>query len=130
MAEITSLGISVPNSDIRRIVTGNHNKIMGLFLIYLRSPADSRAALAKEILHQLAGHLAIVEERLFPEIRALGTQGQTLVGNAERQHEELKAMILPGTWEQAEGDDDQEWDQFFEETPRRTGPSAVRDRRA
>ena len=67
MAEITSLGISVPNSDIRRIVTGNHNKIMGLFLIYLRSPADSRAALAKEILHQLAGHLAIVEERLFPQ---------------------------------------------------------------
>ena len=111
MAEITEN--SVLNSDIRRAVKGNHKKLLGLFLIYLGSPADSRQTLAEQILHQLGGHLAMVEAGLFPEIRKLGTQGQTIVENAELQHEELKAMIV--TWQQAEGDDDQEWDEFFED---------------
>jgi hemerythrin len=101
-----------PAIDIRRAVEDNHRKIMALFEVYLRSPSDSRQAIVEQILHQLDMHLEL-EASLFSQIRKSGGQGREAVDVAEHEHEEIKAMIL--TLQQAEADDDQALDEFFED---------------
>ena len=111
MAETRPLGTSSPVVDIRRVVKSNHEEILALFQVYLRSPADSRQAIVEQILHRLVLHLEMVENLIFQEIWKLGPQGRTLVGDAELGHEEIKSMIL--TRQQTEGDEDQALDEFF-----------------
>jgi hypothetical protein len=98
--------------DMRRMVKDDHGRILALFHLYLDSPADSRQAIAEEILHQLASHLER-EELLFQEIRGAGPQVRMLVGDAELEFEEVKAMIYK--LQQSEADDDQAWDEYFED---------------
>jgi hemerythrin superfamily protein len=99
--------------DIGRVVKDGHRRILELYHLYLGSPADSRQAIVQQILHQLASHLELEEGLLFQEIQKSGSQGRELIGAAELEHEEVKAMIY--ILQQSEADDDQEWDEFFED---------------
>lgn len=99
--------------DIGRVVKDGQGRILALHQIYLGSPTDSRQAIVQQILHQLASHLELEEGLLFQEIQKSGSQGRELIGAAELEHEEIKSMIY--TLQQAEADDDQAWDEFFED---------------
>jgi hypothetical protein len=101
-----------PTADIIQFAKDNHRKILALFQVYLVSPTDSRQAIVEQILHQLELHLEL-EASLLSKIRKSGAQGRERVEVAEREHEEIKAMIL--TLQQSEADDDQALDEFFED---------------
>jgi hemerythrin-like domain-containing protein len=53
------------------------------------------------------------EELLFQKIRKSGPESMRLVGDAEMEHEEVRAMIHE--LQQSETDDDQAVDEFFED---------------
>jgi hemerythrin superfamily protein len=99
--------------DIRQVVTDDHRQILALFHLYLDSPSDSRQAIVEQILRRLTSHLEMEEEFLFEKIRKLGPQSRKLIGDAEMEHEEIKAMIHDV--QQSETDDDQALDEFFED---------------
>ena len=113
MGQAGPINTSSPYGDISRMVKHNHMQILALFQVYLGSPPDTRQAIQDQILRQLASHLDTEKELLFQEIRRLGPLGRKLVGEAEVENEEIKAMILE--LQHSEGDDDQERDEFFED---------------
>ena len=112
MAQIKPVETSSLPVDIGRVVKEDHERILGLFHLYLSSPPDSRQAIVEDILHQLASQLER-QERLFQEIRKSGPQGGQLVVDAELEHENIKVMMLE--LQQSETDDDQALDEFFED---------------
>jgi hypothetical protein len=112
MAQIKPVETSPLPVDIGRVVKEDHERILGLFHLYLSSPPDSRQAIVEDILHQLASQLER-QERLFQEIRKSGPQGGQLVVDAELEHENIKVMMLE--LQQSETDDDQALDEFFED---------------
>ena len=112
MAQIKPVETSSLPVDIGRVVKEDHERILGLFHLYLGSPSDSRQAIVEDILHQLASQLER-QERLFQEIRKSGPQGGQLVVDAELEHENIKVMMLE--LQQSETDDDQALDEFFED---------------
>jgi hypothetical protein len=112
MAPIRQVDTSSLNADIRRIVKNNHVRILALFHLYLDSLADSRRAIAQEILHQLASQLK-GEELLFHAIRVAGPEVRMLIGDAELEFEEVKAMTYK--LQQSEPDDRQAWDNYFKD---------------
>ena len=99
--------------EIRGIVKENHRIILELFHRYLGTQADSREAVAQLILDRLASHLEMGERVLFQAIRQLEPRGQTVIEDAEVEHEEVKHMIRE--LQVAESDDDQSWDELFED---------------
>lgn len=103
---------SVPDGITRRVKEG-HDRILGLFQLYLASPADSRQPLVEQILHELASLLEMEEDLLFQALRNSGSEGRKLIEATEVEHEEVKAMILE--LQQSEGDDDEALDEFFED---------------
>ncbi|HKO29885.1 MAG TPA: hemerythrin domain-containing protein [Nitrospiraceae bacterium] len=111
MAQIRTPRTS-PTVDIIQAVKDDHRKILALFQVYLRSPTDSRQGIVEQILHQLELHLEL-EASLLSKIRKSRARGRELVEAAEREQEEIKAMIL--TLQQSEADDDQALDEFFED---------------
>ena len=113
MEQVEPNGTSPRCDDVGRRVKHNHLKILGLFLVYLRCPPDSRQAIQEQILHQLTSHVDTDKELLFREIRKLGPQGLTLVRGAEVENEHVKSRILQ--LQQTEGDDDQARDEVFED---------------
>jgi len=66
-----------------------------------------------QILHELASHLEMEETFLFEKVRKSGSEGRKRTEAIEVEYEEVKAMILELL--QAEGDDDQALDEFFED---------------
>src|SRR5438105_15026825 len=80
--------------DITQRVMGDHERILALFEQYLASQPDSRQALVKQILRELASHLEMEEDLVFQEVRKLGSESLKLLGATEVEHEEIKAMIL------------------------------------
>ena len=113
MAETRPLQTSSAPTPITRRVKEDHERILALFQQYLASPADSRQALMEQILHDLASHLEMEENFLFEKLQMSGPEGRKRTRASEVEHEEIKAMIL--ALQQAEGDDDQAWDEFFED---------------
>lgn len=69
--------------------------------------------LVKHILRELTADLEIEEELVFSKRRRLGSESLQRLEATAVEHDELKAMILE--LQQAEGDDDQEWDEVFED---------------
>ncbi len=112
MAQSKPVETSSPSSDIGRVVKEDHARILELYRLYLDSPPDSRRAVVGELLHRLALHLE-KGMLIFPGIRESEPQGRKFLGDAEREHAKVKAMIL--TLQQSETDDDQALDEFFEE---------------
>jgi uncharacterized membrane protein YccC len=115
MAPNRPVDMSSRQVDISRVVRNDHRQILGLFHLYLNTPADSRQSIVEKILHQVASHLKL-EELLFQEIRRWGPQGRKLVKDAELEHENIMAMLLE--LQQFEGDDDQAMDELFEDMMR------------
>lgn len=111
MAQSKPVETSSPSSNIGRVVKDDHERIMTLYRVYLDSPPDSRRTVVDEILHQLVLHLEKGARR-FQGIRESEPQGRKFLGEAEREHEKVKAMILK--LQQSETDDDQALDEFFE----------------
>lgn len=87
--------------------------ILELFHRYLGTPAESREALAQQILDRLASHLEMEETVLFHEIRKMAPSSQTLLADAEVELEEVMNLIRD--LQEAESDDDQSWDELFED---------------
>jgi hemerythrin-like domain-containing protein len=91
----------------------NHRITLELFDLYFGTPADSREAVVQQILDRFTSHLEMEETVLFQEIRKLAPHAQTLLEDAEVEHEEVKNMIRE--LQEAESDDDQSWDELFED---------------
>ncbi|MEO6307612.1 MAG: hemerythrin domain-containing protein [Nitrospiraceae bacterium] len=113
MADTKPLKTSSAPADITRRVKEGHERILALFQQYLASRPDSRQALVEQILHELAFHFEMEENLVFEKLRMSGPEGRRRTRATEVEHEEIKAMILE--LQQAEGDDDQAWDEFFED---------------
>jgi hemerythrin superfamily protein len=113
MAETRHLQTSSSPADITRRIKEGHSRILALFQQYLATPPDSRQALMAQILHELASHLEMEETFLFEKVRKSGSEGRKRTEAIEVEYEEVKAMILELL--QAEGDDDQALDEFFED---------------
>lgn len=111
MVQSKPVDTSSPSSDIGREVKDDHERILALYRLYRDSPPDSRRAIVDELLHHIALHLE-KGTRLFQGIRESEPQGRKFLGDAEREHEKVNAMIL--TLQQSETDDDQALDDFFE----------------
>jgi hemerythrin superfamily protein len=112
MAQTIPFHPSPPSPDIRRVIKDDHSQILALFYLYLGSPADSRQTIVEQILRRLVAHLEMEEQLFFEGLRNSGPQGRQLVANAEVEHEAVKSMIHE--LQQAEADDDQALDEFFE----------------
>ena len=108
-----NFGTFTQTAEVHKTIRDEHRHILALFQLYLAASEDSRQSIVDQILHQLASHLEIEEERLYGEIRKIGDQGRRLVEEALREHEEVKAMICE--LQQSEADDDQALDEFFED---------------
>lgn len=113
MAQAKPFKTASPLINIRRVIKGDHRQILALFHLYLGAPSDSRQAIVEQILDRLTSHLEMEEELLFEKIRKSGPEGMKLVGHAETEHKEVKAMIHE--FQQSETDDDQALDEFFED---------------
>ena len=80
--------------------------------LYRATPADSRQSYVEQILQRLSDHFHM-EERLTEDLRLHGDEGRILVEQLLVEHEEIKAMI--DELQQAENDDDESLDAFFED---------------
>ncbi|MCW5798672.1 MAG: Hemerythrin domain-containing protein [Nitrospira sp.] len=99
-------------ADIIKIMKNDHRHILALFQVYLGTEADSRQPIVDDILQRLADHFEW-EERLFSEDHRFQEQGTAVIRRVLLDHEEVKAMIQE--LRQAETDDDESMDQFFED---------------
>lgn len=113
MAETRPSQTSSSPADITRRIKEGHAQILALFQQYLATPPDSRQALMTQILHELASRLEMEETFLFEKLRKSGAEGRKRTGAMEVEYKEVKAMIRELL--QAEGDDDQALDEFFED---------------
>lgn len=99
-------------ADIIKIMKNDHRHILALFQVYLGTEADSRQPIVDDILQRLDDHFEW-EERLFSEDHRFQEQGTAVIRRVLLDHEEVKAMIQE--LHQAETDDDESMDQFFED---------------
>ncbi len=106
-------GTSVGASDVQKSVREQHRHILALFQLYLNAEADARKPVVDQILDQLASHFQVEEALLYGEIRSGSEEGRHLVQEALLEHDEVKAMMTE--LQQAETDDDQALDEFFED---------------
>ena len=106
-------GTSVGASDVQKSVREQHRHILTLFQLYLNAEADARKPIVDQILDQLASHFQAEEALLYIGIRSGSEQGRHLVQEALLEHDEVKAMMTE--LKQAETDDDQALDEFFED---------------
>ncbi|MCS6288812.1 MAG: hemerythrin domain-containing protein [Nitrospira sp.] len=95
-----------------KLIRDDHRHILALFQLYRAAPADSRQSHIDQILQRLTGHFQM-EERLTEDVRHQDNEGRTLVEHLLLEHEEIKAMV--DELQQAENDDDELLDEFFED---------------
>ena len=104
---------TISNTDgAVKLVRDDHRHILALFQLYRATPADSRQSYVEQILQRLSDHFHM-EERLTEDVRHHGNEGRILVEQLLVEHEEIKAMI--DELQQAENDDDESLDAFFED---------------
>jgi hemerythrin superfamily protein len=106
-------GASIGADDVQKTVREQHRHILVLFQLYLSAEADSRKPIVDQILDQLASHFQAEEKRLYSEIQQANEAGRHFVQEALLEHDEIKAMMTE--LQQAETDDDQALDEFFED---------------
>lgn len=106
-------GTSVGAGDVQKTVREQHRHILALFHLYLNAEADARKPIVDQILEQLVSHFQAEETMLYDEIRNGSETARHLVHEALLEHEEIKAMMTE--LQQAETDDDQALDEFFED---------------
>lgn len=99
-------------ADIIKVMKNDHRQILALFQVYLGTEADSRRSIVDDILQRLDDHFEW-EERLFNEDSRIQEQGHGVIRRVLLDHEEVQAMIEE--LRQAETDDDESLDQFFED---------------
>ncbi len=106
-------GASIGADDVQKTVREQHRHILVLFQLYLSAEADSRKPIVDQILDQLASHFQAEEKMLYSEIQQANEAGRHLVQEGLLEHDEIKAMMTE--LQQAETDDDQALDEFFED---------------
>ncbi len=99
-------------ADIIKLMKNDHRHILALFQVYLGTEADSRQSIVDDILRRLDDHFEW-EEQLFSEDSRLQEAGNPVIRRVLLDHEEVKAMIHE--LRQAETDDDESMDHFFED---------------
>jgi hypothetical protein len=75
------------------VLQNHHTNIQALFHRYLGAKAQSRPAIAKEILFRLQAHLAMEADVLFEVIRSGDPYAEDLVENAMLEHEDIQTMF-------------------------------------
>ncbi len=106
-------GTSIGADDVQKTVREQHRHILVLFQLYLSAEADSRKSIVDQILDQLASHLEEEEKMLYSQIQNATEPARHFVQEALLEHDEIKAMM--SEMQQAETDDDQALDEFFED---------------
>ena len=106
-------GTAIGADDVQKTVREQHRHILVLFQLYLSAEADSRKPIVDQILDQLAAHFKAEEEMLYSVIQHASEPGRHFVQEALLEHDEIKAMMTE--LQQAETDDDQALDEFFED---------------
>ncbi|MDR4480597.1 MAG: hemerythrin domain-containing protein [Nitrospira sp.] len=116
MMPIRGSGSSTGATELQKTVRDEHRHILALFQLYLTAETDARKPIVDQILDQLASHFKAEEALLYREILSGGEQGRRLVQESLLEHDEVKAMMTE--LQQAETDDDQALDEFFEDMMR------------
>lgn len=98
--------------DAVKLIRDDHRHILALFQLYRASPEDSRQSYVDQILQRLGDHFHM-EERLTEDVRHQGNECRILVEQLLVEHEEINAMR--DELQQAENDDDESLDAFFED---------------
>lgn len=80
-------------ADAIDMLTEDHKQVRRMFEDFERSTADQRDRLVHEIIHSLLTHSRIEEQVLYPFIRAEVPDGDQLIDEAEREHQEAKDAI-------------------------------------
>ena len=106
-------GTAIGADDVQKTVREQHRHILVLFQLYLSAEADSRKPIVDQILDQLASHFQAEEEMLYSVIQHGKRTGSSLRTGSVLEHDEIKAMMTE--LQQAETDDDQALDEFFED---------------
>jgi hemerythrin len=99
--------------DVRRTIETAHHEIRALFRQYLIAQADDRRPLMDTIFQRLASHLKWEEDYWYGHLQQNGHVRKRFADEAFREHDELKSMIQQ--IEQAESDDDEAIDEYFED---------------
>lgn len=90
------------------VLKNHHVNIQALFNRYLGAQAQSRPAIAEEILFRLHSHLAMEADVLFEVIHSGDPYAEDLVENAMLEHEDIQTMFRQlmesefskGVWEE------------------------------
>ena len=99
-------------AGIAKILRDEHRQILALFQLYLAAEADSRRPIVDQILQRLDEHFAMEEGLLVAGVRNQDN-GAPVVEQVRLDHEEIQAMMCE--LRQAETDDDESMDEFFED---------------
>ncbi len=75
------------------MLTEDHKQVHAMFQEFERSTADQRDRLVHEIIQSLGTHSRIEEQILYPFIRAEVPDGDQLIDEAEREHQEAKDVM-------------------------------------
>ena len=98
--------------DAVKLIRDDHRHILALFQLYRAAQADSRQSYVDQILQRMTDHFQM-EERLTEDVRHQGNECRILVEQLLVEHEEINAMR--DELQQAENDDDESLDAFFED---------------
>ncbi len=77
-------------ANVIDMLTEDHKQVLTMFEEFERSSTEQRDRLVHEIIQSLTTHTSVEEEVLYPFIRAEVPDGNQLMDEAEREHQEAK----------------------------------------
>jgi hemerythrin superfamily protein len=75
-----------------RLLENDHRKVEGLFERY-RATSDGRREIVEGIARELSIHMAAEEKEFYPVIRTAISDGESLVRDAVKEHQEAKGLL-------------------------------------
>lgn len=75
-----------------RLLENDHRKVEGLFERY-RATSDGKREIVGDITRELSIHMAAEEKEFYPAIRTLISDGESLVRDAVKEHQEAKGLL-------------------------------------
>jgi hemerythrin superfamily protein len=75
-----------------RLLENDHRKVEGLFERY-RATSDGKREIVGDITRELSIHMAAEEKEFYPVIRTAIPDGESLVRDAVKEHQEAKGLL-------------------------------------
>ena len=75
-----------------RLLENDHRKVEGLFERY-RTASDGKREIVGDITRELSIHMAAEEKEFYPAIRTSIPDGESLVRDAVKEHQEAKGLL-------------------------------------